>query len=148
MKNPYIRMATGLYINYFLLGMINVILSSNMSFLTVQLNTDKAAIGYLVSAIGIGKLLALGVAGKMSDKYGRKPLVVIASFAYLIFLIGIPLAPNYTLAFVFAIIAGLCNSMMDSGTYPALIEGFGKKPDLQRSWSKHPFLSVPLLFRS
>ncbi|MBU9708428.1 MFS transporter [Paenibacillus sp. AK121] len=127
MKNPYIRMATGLYINYFLLGMINVILSSNMSFLTVQLNTDKAAIGYLVSAIGIGKLLALGVAGKMSDKYGRKPLIVIASFAYLIFLIGIPLAPNYTLAFVFAIIAGLCNSMMDAGTYPALIEGFGKK---------------------
>lgn len=48
------------------------------------------------------------------------------AFIYLIFLIGIPLSTNYTAAFIFAICAGIANSFLDSGTYPALIEGFPK----------------------
>ncbi|MED4810545.1 MFS transporter [Bacillus atrophaeus] len=113
--------------NYFLLGMVNIILASNMESLSKQLGTTAAGISYLVSAIGIGKLVSLAVAGRLSDKYGRKPFVVAASFIYLIFLIGIPLAPNYALAFIFAVSAGIANSFLDSGTYPALIEGFPKK---------------------
>ena len=126
MRNPYTKMASSLYINYLLLGMINVILASNMSFLSQQLNTDSAGISFLISAIGIGKLVTLPISGRLSDRIGRKPLVVTASFLYLIFLIGIPLAPNYQLAFVLAIIAGISNSIMDSGTYPSLIEAFPK----------------------
>ncbi|MCY9108969.1 MFS transporter [Bacillus atrophaeus] len=127
MKNQYTKMAISLYINYFLLGMVNIILASNMESLSKQLGTTAAGISYLVSAIGIGKLVSLAVAGRLSDKYGRKPFVVAASFIYLIFLIGIPLAPNYALAFIFAVSAGIANSFLDSGTYPALIEGFPKK---------------------
>ena len=96
MKNPYIKMAIGLYISYFILGMINIIIGSNMENLSNQLNTSASGISYLVSAIGIGKLVSLFFAGRLSDKLGRKPFVVSASFIYLIFLVGIPLAPNYT----------------------------------------------------
>ncbi|XRG80465.1 MFS transporter [Rossellomorea sp. GAMAL-10_SWC] len=124
MKTQHVGMTIGLYINYFLLGMINIIFSSNMSFLTTQLNTDSSGIGFLVSGIGIGKLITLSISGRLSDKFGRKPLVVTASFLYLIFLIGIPLAPSYKLAFLLAIIAGVSNSILDSGAYPALIEAF------------------------
>ncbi|WP_409276352.1 MFS transporter [Neobacillus sp. SCS-31] len=126
MKNPYLKMAMGLYLNYLLLGMINVIIASNMNFLSQQLNTGSAEISFLISAIGIGKLVTLSFSGRLSDKVGRKPLVVIASFLYVIFLVGIPLAPNYHVAFVFAIISGICNSIMDSGAYPALIDAFPK----------------------
>ncbi|WP_316572620.1 MFS transporter [Neobacillus sp. YIM B06451] len=124
MKNRYLKMAMGLYLNYLLLGMINVIIASNMNFLSQQLNTGSVEISFLISAIGIGKLVTLSFSGRLSDKLGRKSLVVIASFLYVIFLVGIPLAPNYHFAFVFAIIAGICNSIMDSGTYPALIDAF------------------------
>ncbi|MFE4354476.1 MFS transporter [Peribacillus butanolivorans] len=127
MKNPYIKMAIGLYISYFILGMINIIIGSNMENLSNQLNASASGISYLVSAIGIGKLVSLFFAGRLSDKLGRKPFVVSASFIYLIFLVGIPLAPNYTLAFIFAICAGIANSFLDAGTYPALIEAFQKK---------------------
>lgn len=48
------------------------------------------------------------------------------AFIYLIFLIGIPLSADYTAAFIFAICAGVANSFLNSGTYPALIEGFPK----------------------
>lgn len=126
MKTQHVGMTIGLYIDYFLLGMINIIFSSNMSFLTEQLNTDNTGISFLVSGIGIGKLITLSVSGRLSDKYGRKPLVITASFLYLLFLIGIPLAPTYEIAFIIAIIAGVSNSILDSGAYPALIEAFPK----------------------
>jgi len=126
MRNSYTRMAIGLYSNYFLLGMINILFSSNMSFLTEQLKTDEAGISFLVSGIGIGKLITLSVSGRISDRFGRKPLVITASFLYIVFLIGIPLAPSYQFAFVMAVIAGICNSIMDSGAYPALLEAFPK----------------------
>lgn len=118
--------ASGMYINYFLLGMVNIMLASNMSFLTKQLNTDSAGISYIISAIGIGKLLSYSLSGILSDKVGRKPLILVSSLTMAIFLIGIPLSPNYQIAFIFAIIAGIANSAMDAGTYPALIEVFPK----------------------
>lgn len=126
MKNIYTKMAAGLYINYFLLGMINIIIASNMEALSKQLHTSAAGVSYLVSAIGIGKLISLLFAGKLSDTFGRRPFIVSGAFLYLIFLIGIPLSTNYTAAFIFAIFAGIANSFLDSGTYPALIEGFPK----------------------
>lgn len=126
MKNKYMLSASGMYINYFLLGMVNIMLASNMSFLTKQLNTDGAGISYIISAIGIGKLLSYSLSGILSDKVGRKPLIIVSSLTMAIFLIGIPLSPNYQTAFIFAIIAGIANSAMDAGTYPALIEVFPK----------------------
>jgi MFS family permease len=126
MKNKYMLSASGMYINYFLLGMVNIMLASNMSFLTKQLNTDGAGISYIISAIGIGKLLSYSLSGILSDKFGRKPLILVSSLTMAIFLIGIPLSPNYLTAFIFAIIAGIANSAMDAGTYPALIEVFPK----------------------
>jgi len=126
MKNKYMLSASGMYINYFLLGMVNIMLASNMSFLTKQLNTDGAGISYIISAIGIGKLLSYSLSGILSDKFGRKPLILVSSLTMAIFLIGIPLSPNYPTAFIFAIIAGIANSAMDAGTYPALIEVFPK----------------------
>ena len=130
MKTQHVGMTIGLYIDYLLLGMINIIFSSNMSFLTTQLNTDNTGISILVSGIGIGKLITLSVSGRLSDKFGRKPLVVTASFLYLLFLIGIPLSATYEIAFIFAIIAGISNSILDSGAYPALIEAFPKNPGI------------------
>lgn len=122
-----IRMATSLYINYVLLGMINLIIALHMGFLTVQFGTDEAAISMLISAIGIGKLAGLSFAGKMSDSIGRKPMVIAACILYVIFLVAVPLSPTYGIAFAFVLLAGVGNSILDTSTYPALIEGFPKR---------------------
>lgn len=122
-----IRMAASLYINYILLGMINLIIALHMGFLTVQFDTDAAAISMLISAIGIGKLFGLSFAGKLSDSLGRKPMVITAGILYVIFLIAVPFSPTYGIAFAFALLAGMGNSILDTSTYPALIEGFPKR---------------------
>ncbi|MET1181659.1 MFS transporter [Peribacillus simplex] len=89
--------------------------------LSEQLNTSASGISYLVSAIGIGKLVSLFFAGRLSDKLGRKPFVVSASFIYLIFLIGIHwlLTTHWHLYLLCVLV--LQNSFLDAGTYPALI---------------------------
>ena len=122
----YSKAAIGMYMNYFLLGMVNVILISNMGSLTEQWNTDSAGISYIIAAIGIGKLLTYAVAGRLSDRFGRKPLIIFASLTMGIFLFCVPLAPSYQIAFLLALLAGVGNSAMDAGSYPGLIEVFPK----------------------
>ncbi|MFL0581259.1 MFS transporter [Solibacillus silvestris] len=127
MKSPFLKTSLGMYLNYFMLGMINIIIASNMDNLSDRYGVTIAQISLLVSAIGIGKLGALFFVGRLSDGLGRKPVIITACFLYLIFLIGIPTTTSYVIAFIFAISAGIANSLLDSGTYPALTESFPKK---------------------
>lgn len=122
----YRKAAVGMYMNYFLLGIVNVILVSNMGSLTEQWNTDSAGISYIIAAIGIGKLLTYAGAGRLSDRFGRKPLIIFSSLTMGIFLFCVPLAPSYQIAFLLALLAGVGNSAMDAGSYPGLIEVFPK----------------------
>lgn len=124
MKNKYMPTALALYINYFVHGMGAIILSQNMDALMQQFNTDRAGVSYVISGLGIGRLLVLFVSGALSDKFGRKPFVLLGIVTYMIFLSGILVAPNVSVALILAILAGMANSFMDSGTYPALMEAF------------------------
>lgn len=127
MKKPnYIPTAISMYMNYFVHGMGVIILAQNMDSLMKQFGTDKSGVAYVISALGIGRLLVLFVSGVLSDKFGRKPFVFIGMATYSVFFIGILFSPNVTVAFIFALAAGMANSIMDSGTYPALMEAFPK----------------------
>lgn len=126
MRFPYITATAGMYLNFFILGMVNIIFASNMSSLTEQLSTTTAGISFLLSGFGIGKLLTYALNGYLSDKFGRKPLIALSSILMIVFLIGFTMTTNYQLAFILAIIMGIANSAMDAGTYPALTESYPK----------------------
>ena len=127
-KNRYMPTALAMYINYFLHGMGCIILSQNIDFLIEQLNTNKAGVAYVISALGLGRLIVLFISGVLSDKYGRKPFILLGMITYVIFMGGILLSTNVTMAFFFALLAGMANSFMDAGTYPALTECFPETP--------------------
>ncbi|MGM9945289.1 MAG: MFS transporter [Lysinibacillus sp.] len=116
--------AIGCYINYFAFGMAYIMIAQNMSFLTEKFNTDNAGVSFLVSAYGVGRLASLYLSGTASDKFGRKPFVVLGAIFCALFLIGIPLSPNYGTAVAFAALGGLANAFLDAGTYPTLMESF------------------------
>lgn len=124
MKNKYMPTALAMYMNYFVHGMGAIILSQNMDAIMTQLNTDRAGVSYIISGLGIGRLLVLFISGALSDKFGRKPFILLGMLSYVIFLGGILVAPNVQIAVILAIIAGMANSFLDSGTYPALMEAF------------------------
>ena len=123
-KNKYLPTALSMYINYFIHGMGAIILAQNIDFLMEQFNTNKAGVSYVISALGLGRLIVLFVSGILSDKYGRKPFVLLGMGTYVLFMGGILISTNVTMAFFFALLAGMANSFMDAGTYPALTECF------------------------
>lgn len=124
MKNKYMPTAISLYLNYFIHGMGVIILAQNMEALAKHWNTTVGGVAIVISSLGIGRLIVLLVSGWLSDKFGRKPFVVLGVITYLLFFGGILVSTSVTAAYVFGILAGIANSFLDSGTYPALMEMF------------------------
>jgi MFS family permease len=116
-------MALSLYLNYFVHGIGVIILAQNMDALAARWGTI-ADVAWVISMLGIGRLIVLFVSGKLSDKYGRKPFILLGMVTYISFFVGILLSPTAPIACVFGILAGIANSFLDAGTYPALIEAY------------------------
>lgn len=127
-RNKYITTGLGIYINYFMLGMVLILLSSNMEFVTNQLNTDVAGITFLISIEGLVRSATVYISGRLSDKFGRKQILCLSPMCEIIFLVGIPFAHDYRMAVVLSVFAGLSHAFVDSSSYPSLLECFPKTP--------------------
>lgn len=121
--HSYRPLCLSLYLNYFVHGIGVIILAQNMDALAARWGSI-ADVAWVISMLGIGRLIILFVSGKLSDKYGRKPFVVLGMITYISFFVGILLSPTSTVACIFGILAGIANSFLDAGTYPALIESY------------------------
>lgn len=122
-SHSYRPLCLSLYLNYFVHGIGVIILAQNMDALAARWGTI-ADVAWVISMLGIGRLIVLFVSGKLSDKYGRKPFVLLGMVTYISFFAGILLSPTSTVACIFGILAGIANSFLDAGTYPALIESY------------------------
>lgn len=127
-KNKYFTTGLGIYMNYWMLGMVLILLSSNMGFVTTQFNTDAAGITFLISIEGLTRSATVYISGWLSDRFGRKPILCLSPFFEIIFLIGIPFAPSYGIAVLLSVFAGLSHAFVDSASYPSLVECFPKTP--------------------
>ncbi|WP_249662681.1 MFS transporter [Lentilactobacillus buchneri] len=116
------RLSMALYLNYLVHGIGLIILTQNMQALGGFWNVPIATVSYVISGIGIGKLIAYFIFGYLSDRFGREQLVLTGTLSYMVFFIGIPFTHNIAMAYLFAIIAGVANSALDSGTYPTFVE--------------------------
>ena len=110
------------YVNYFVHGMGASILAQNSSSLQSLWHTDAAAVLYVISALGIGRFIALPFSGVISDKLGRKKTILIGIAFYIAFFGGILVTPNVQIAFAVALLAGIANSFLDSRCIPAVME--------------------------
>ncbi|MCL1631294.1 MFS transporter [Sporolactobacillus sp. CPB3-1] len=117
-----IRLSLVLYLNYFVHGIGLIILTQNMSALSTEWGTPVATVSYVVSGIGIGRLIAYYLLGSLSDRYGRKGLIISGMLAYAVFFFGIISTHDFHTAYFLTILAGIANSALDSGTYPTFLE--------------------------
>ena len=121
--HSYRPLCLSLYLNYFVHGIGVIILAQNMDALAARWGSI-ADVAWVISMLGIGRLIVLFVSGKLSDKYGRKPFVLLGMVTYISFFVGILLSPTSLVACIVGILAGVANSFLDAGTYPALIESY------------------------
>ncbi|WP_283679808.1 MFS transporter [Lentilactobacillus sp. Marseille-Q4993] len=116
------KLSISLYLNYLVHGIGLIILTQNMQELEKFWHSPLATVSYVISGIGIGKLIAYSLFGYLSDRIGRKTIIMVGMASYTGFFIGIPLTKSIIVAFLFAVLAGIANSALDSGTYPTFVE--------------------------
>jgi DHA1 family tetracycline resistance protein-like MFS transporter len=73
----------------------------------IPVNIASAYGAWLLSAYAITQFLFAPVVGNLSDKYGRRPVLLCALLGFGIDYLFLALAPNYSLLFIGRIIAGI-----------------------------------------
>ena len=134
-RNKYIPTISSLYVNYVFQGIAAIIVSQNMSVLRSQWGASLSQVTLVLSAVGLGRILSINLAGIISDRFGRKPAVILGIISYIVFFIGLLYSPNYQLGFIFSVFAGFGNAFLDTATYPVVVEAFDNR-------SKNSALSV------
>lgn len=77
---PYLLAVICIYFSYFLHGMSVITLAQNMTSLAQKFSTDSAGIAYLISGIGLGRLVSILFFGVLSDKFGRRAIILLAPY--------------------------------------------------------------------
>lgn len=96
---PFLLAVVGIYLSYFLHGVSVITLAQNMTSLAEKFGTDNAGIAYLISGIGLGRLVSILFFGVISDKFGRRSVILLGVSLYILFFFGIPASPNLVVAF-------------------------------------------------
>ena len=116
------RLTLSLYLNYLIHGFGLIILAQNMVALGGAWSVPVKTVSFVISGVGIGRLISYLITGTLADLFSRKLLVNIGMLSYLIFAVGMIMTHNVPVAYCLAILAGIANSALDAGTYTTLVE--------------------------
>ncbi len=121
---PYLGAVSVTYLAMMFEGALNVAIVAIMVMLSKYLDRDIAQISLLVSAKGLGTMLTLYTSGRLSDRYGRKRIILIGAISFTAFVIGLLLSSNYMFALFFAFLAGVGHGLMDAPALSLLFDAF------------------------
>lgn len=114
LNHPYKGVIGLSYLTMFFEGALNVVLITLMMTLANHFDVTTAQTAQLISLKSLGTILTLYLAGNLSDKYGRKKIMLLGLFFFILFLIGFGFTNNFQLYYVFALLAGIGHGLMDS----------------------------------
>ncbi len=66
-------------------GMGVILMSLNMASLETLWQTNAAGVSIVISSLGIGRLSVLLFAGLLSDRFGRRPFIMLGMCCYMAF---------------------------------------------------------------
>lgn len=124
----YLLTAACVYLAYLAHGIQAIIISQLRDEFMVQWSTDISGIFNVIAWTGLGKFLTVWLCGEISDRIGRRPMMLIGSIGYLLFFTLLIYTQNYLFACISAFLGGAATSFFDGGAYPALQESFPKAP--------------------
>ena len=79
----------------FLMGFDASVISGVVKFIDIEFDLSKLELGWAVSSLTLSATIAMMLAGPLSDRYGRKPLLQISAVLYLISAITSAIAPSF-----------------------------------------------------
>ena len=78
-----------------------------LPFYALEMNASAEMIGWLIASFSIAQLIASPVWGRVSDKYGRRPALMIGLFASSLAFLVFGLAESLLMLFVSRVVQGL-----------------------------------------
>jgi SP family arabinose:H+ symporter-like MFS transporter len=90
-----------------LFGFDTAVISGTLGIVETHFALDKIEVGWFASSALVGAILGAFVAGALSDKYGRKPVFMVAAMLFFISAIGSTLPPTFRLLIVARFIGGV-----------------------------------------
>lgn len=91
----------------FLFGFDTAVISGTVSLVKHDFNLNAVSEGWFVSCALLGCIIGVSLSGKLSDKYGRKIVLIISAVLFLASALGCMLSDSFTTLIVFRLIGGL-----------------------------------------
>ncbi len=79
----------------FLFGFDTAVISGTIGFVETQYGLSSLALGWFASSALIGCILGAAVAGALSDRFGRKPILILSGVLFFISALGSAVPPNF-----------------------------------------------------
>ena len=90
-----------------LFGFDTAVISGTFSFIEQYFSLDEIEIGWFASSALIGAIIGALVSGSLSDRFGRKPILIIAAFLFFISALGCTIPNSFIFLIVARIIGGI-----------------------------------------
>jgi SP family arabinose:H+ symporter-like MFS transporter len=79
----------------FLMGFDASVISGVVGFIQPQFDLSSIEVGWAVASLALTSTLAMSLAGPLSDRFGRRPILIGAAIVFLLSALGSALAPDY-----------------------------------------------------
>ena len=91
----------------FLFGFDTAVISGTITLVKSDFGLNAVSEGWFVSCALLGCIIGVSVSGKLSDTYGRKIVLILSAFLFLISAIGCMYATSFAWLIAFRLIGGL-----------------------------------------
>lgn len=91
----------------FLFGFDTAVISGTISLVKNDFSLNSVSEGWFVSCALLGCIVGVSFSGKLSDKYGRKIVLIISAVLFLASAIGCMLSNTFSVLIIFRLIGGL-----------------------------------------
>ncbi|MEO7215440.1 sugar porter family MFS transporter [Mucilaginibacter sp.] len=91
----------------FLFGFDTAVISGTISLVKTDFNLSPVSEGWFVSCALLGCIIGVSISGKLSDKYGRKIVLIISAILFLASALGCMFSGSFTSLIIFRLIGGL-----------------------------------------
>ncbi|MFI5160101.1 MAG: sugar porter family MFS transporter [Sphingobacteriales bacterium] len=91
----------------FLFGFDTAVISGTVGLVKNDFNLDALHEGWFVSCALLGCIIGVAFSGKLSDKYGRKVVLILSALLFLVSAIGCTVCSSFSQLVVFRLIGGL-----------------------------------------